>query len=237
VRAPDAAIPHDALVALSTYVLESGSLDELLLRVCTLTVDVIDGADEASVSLITDGNPVTFGATSSLPAAVDERQYETGSGPCLDAARGNQPVIVADVREDERWPEVLKAMTAEGVLSSMSVPLPIQGRSIGALNVYARWANAFDKASIAVGEQFASFAAVAVANAVSYTNASEAAAHMQAAMASRAIIEQAKGVLIARLGCDADRAFQLLVQQSQHENRKLREVAVETVARASRARG
>ena len=227
-------IPQDALLSLSTYVLGSGSLDALLMHLCSVTVDVVRGAEEASVSLITSGTPVTFGATSGLPSAVDEWQYETGSGPCLDAARSNKTVIVDDSREDTRWPPVLAAMAAEGLLSSMSVPLPIQGESIGSLNVYSRWPNAFDASSVAIGERFAAFAAVAVINAVSYSNAAETAAQMQAAMASRAGIEQAKGIIMARVGCDPDRAFEVLVQQSQHENRKLRDVAAETVRRVMR---
>jgi AmiR/NasT family two-component response regulator len=60
----------------------------------------------------------------------------------------------------------------------------------------------------------------------------EQAENMQQAMASRAVIEQAMGVVMARVGCDADAAFQLLVEQSQHENRKLRDVAAELVERA-----
>jgi AmiR/NasT family two-component response regulator len=52
---------------------------------------------------------------------------------------------------------------------------------------------------------------------------------LRRALASRAIIEQAKGIVMATSGCDADEAFRILVQQSQHQNRKLREVAAELV--------
>lgn len=131
-------------------------------------------------------------------------------------------------------------MADEGVLSSMSIPLPVQNASIGALNVYARRPHAFDPAAVALGERFAGFAADAVANAVanavSFATATELAANMQRAMESRAVIEQAKGIVMANVGCDAGKAFELLVQQSQHENRKLRDIASELVANATRSR-
>ena len=54
-------------------------------------------------------------------------------------------------------------------------------------------------------------------------------AGLRQAMESRAAIEQAKGVIIGATGCDEDAAFRLLAKQSQHENRKLRDVAEELV--------
>jgi GAF domain-containing protein len=228
----DPAIPLEAVAALSAHLLEHGTLDEILRHVCETTVEHIPGADEASVTLLTTGAATTFGATSGLPIAADERQYEADTGPCLNAAQANQVVIVDDARTDKRWGDVLPKMANEGVLSSLSVPLPVQGTAIGALNIYGRQPSMFGSDSAALGEQLASFAAVAVANAVSYAKVSEDARNMQLAMESRAEIEQAKGIIMGRVGCDADTAFQLLVEQSQHENRKLRWIASELVDRA-----
>ena len=60
--------------------------------------------------------------------------------------------------------------------------------------------------------------------------------HLKQALETRDLIGQAKGVLMATLGCTADEAFAVLVKQSQHEHRKLAEVATEIAARASRRR-
>lgn len=59
--------------------------------------------------------------------------------------------------------------------------------------------------------------------------------HLQSALATRDLIGQAKGVIMATCHCSVDDAFRLLVAQSQHENRKLVEIAAEIVARAARA--
>jgi GAF domain-containing protein len=229
------AIPVTALAALAAHLLDGGTLDDVLRHVCVVAVDVLAGADDASVTLLTDGAPKTYGATSDLPLAADQKQYEAGGGPCLDAARANQVVVVPDLAREQRWPAG-PHMAEVGAKSSLSLPLPVQGEAIGALNVYARRVGAFDEASATLGREFASYAAVAVANAVSYSTAAEAAMNLQAAMDHRAAIEQAKGILIASTGCDPDAAFHLLVQQSQHENRKLREIATELVERAIRTR-
>jgi GAF domain-containing protein len=227
-------IPAEALAALAGHLIRGGSLDDALRHVCEVTVQVIPGAAESSVSLLDRTRSTTYGATGELPLEADEHQYRADSGPCLDAARGSHLVLVDDFGADDRWPEVLAAMSGVGVHSSVSAPLPVQGESIGALNIYARRPHAFDAASVTLAESFASFAAVAVANAASHHDAAEEARNLRAAMEHRSVIEQAKGIVIASMGCDTDTAFRVLVQQSQHENRKLRDVASDLVASAAR---
>jgi AmiR/NasT family two-component response regulator len=80
---------------------------------------------------------------------------------------------------------------------------------------------------------FAGFAAIALANHSLYASAVGLSAHLQLPMQSRAVIEQAKGVLAARLHCSPEDAFQHLVKQSQRTNRKLRDIAAEVVKQAS----
>jgi AmiR/NasT family two-component response regulator len=69
----------------------------------------------------------------------------------------------------------------------------------------------------------------------SYWNARQLTQQLRAAMEHRAEIEQAKGIIIGSMGCTADEAFEILVKQSQHENRKLRDIAIELVHRNIRA--
>ncbi len=228
-------VPASALAALAQIILESGTLDDTLRHVCGVAVEVL-AADDASVTLMTDGVAKTYGATSELALAADEKQYDAGSGPCLDAGRGNQIVSVPDLAGDDRW-SAAKEMAKVGAGCSLSLPLPVQGEAIGALNLYARQVGSFAEVDEARGKEFASYAAVAVANAVSYSSAAEAARHLRAAMEHRGDIEQAKGILIANTGCTPDAAFHLLVQQSQYENRKLRDIAAEIVRIAIRADG
>lgn len=109
-------------------------------------------------------------------------------------------------------------------------PGPAEPEGIGVLNVYAEAPDAFDEVSIRIAQLFAEPAAVTLADARAYTEKSRLAEQLAEAMASRASIEQAKGILMVRYGIPPDEAFGRLVVASQHRNRKLREIAAELVA-------
>ena len=58
-----------------------------------------------------------------------------------------------------------------------------------------------------------------------YQSVRDRADNLQAALESRAVIDQAKGVLIERYKLTPDQAFQLLARASMNADRKLRDVA------------
>jgi GAF domain-containing protein len=227
-------LPADVLAELATIVLAEETLDSVLSRVVELTKRVIAAADEVSLTLVRKGRAETAAYTGILAMQADERQYGLDGGPCLDAGRGGEMIVIRDMRTEDRWPAYAPQAASIGVLSSLSVPLPIQEDLIGALNVYSRTPDAFSEDDMRAGQAFAAYAAVAVANADSFASTAEMAENLRIAMASRATIEQAKGILMARGGISPDQAFAMLVRASQRENRKLREVATELVERAQR---
>jgi GAF domain-containing protein len=95
----------------------------------------------------------------------------------------------------------------------------------GALNLYAREPHAFDQDSRSAAQAFGPYAAVATGNLYAYQNARDMAGNLQTALESRAVIDQAKGILIERHRLTPDQAFQLLAQVSMNANWKLRDVA------------
>jgi hypothetical protein len=138
---------------------------------------------------------------------------------------------IDDMRVEERWPHYVPRVVAQGVRSSLSIPLPYQDISIGALNNYSTQPGAFaSPESLEAGLDVAEIVAVAVANATAHAELGEQARHMRLAMESRAVIEQAKGVLMAQRHIDADQAFEVLREASQRYNRKLRDIATGIVA-------
>ena len=118
--------------------------------------------------------------------------------------------------------------------SSLSIPLPVQETVTGALNIYSRTPHAFDEQTLEMATAFAGYAAVAVANAQLYETAAALASQMQQAMESRAVIEQAKGLIMGQRRCTPEEAFQLLTQASSRSNRKLRDVAADLIASTQR---
>ena len=209
---------------------DSASLEKVLQETVDLASSTIPGASEASVTVVRSGEQGEGAAYASDTAeAIDERQYGLDQGPCLDAARGNEVFIVSDMRTETRWPDYAPFAAEHGILSSLSVPLPVQEEVLGAINVYSREVNAFGDDAVETARRFAGYAAVAIANAQLYQSASEAADHMRRAMESRAVIEQAKGILMAQRRCSSKEAFDLLVQSSQRQNVKLRTLAERVV--------
>jgi GAF domain-containing protein len=165
-------------------------------------------------------------ATDELAPAVDAGQYADGDGPCLRAYRTREVIRVDDTRTVEsRWPRFSQDAQEHGVLSVLGFPLLAAHEAFGAFNMYARAANAFSPADEDAASLFVTQASVVLANARAYWAASDLASGLQTAMRNRAVIEQAKGMLMAAERCTADEAFARLVEASQRDNVKLREIA------------
>jgi GAF domain-containing protein len=212
---------------LAGVVLVGRELPEVLTEIVQISRGAMPGADATSITLIRDDRAFTAAYDGQIAMDADELQYERGYGPCLDAGRAGELFVVADMAVEERWPDYAVHAAERGVGSSLSVPLPFQGATIGALNNYSVRSHAFGEADIALGEEVAAFVAIAVGNAEAAARASDDVLNMRRAMASRGVIEQAKGILMERYKITAEQAFTLLTHASQRANVKLRDVAEE----------
>lgn len=218
------------LTELSVLLVDGESLDERLQRVIDLAVRTIPGCDAAGVTLVTGERPRTAAHTNVSTLVVDRVQYEIGDGPCLDAIR-RCVVNRVDINEaEDLWPAFTEAAEAAGIASFLAAPLLVHKEPLGALNLYSHDPAGFDALDEAFISLFSTQAAASVANSLRYTDIATLARQLEAALASRAVIEQAKGVLMARHNLDANQAFELLRHQSQHQNVKLRVVAHDVVA-------
>ena len=215
-----------AFAELSKIMLGTEPLNPTLQRIAQLAKDTIAAVDEASVTLMENDKASTVVFTGPLAVHLDERQYEVGFGPCLDAAVSGQTITVNNHHPDSSpYPEFSRAALRAGMSHTVSVGLPVAQRVIGGLNLYGSAEPPFDDSAVALAETYASYAAVAVANAALYSSTADLARHMQAAMQSRASIEQAKGIIMAQQRCTPEEAFAVLVRTSQHRNTKLRDLA------------
>jgi GAF domain-containing protein len=224
---PQSASAVEALEQLGRLSLRELSMDSLLQTVADLAKTVMPGNPETSVLLLVRDSPSTVVHTGQLAVDLDETQYERGHGPCLHAARTGELTEIVDTRTDGRWPDYARPAAEHGCLSSLSVPLVIDEdeRVSGALNIYARQPDAFDERSRSAATRFGPYAAVAAGNLYAYQSARDLADNLRAALETRAVIDQAKGVLIERYKVTPDQAFQLLAEASMHANRKVRDIA------------
>lgn len=230
----DGASQPDRVAELFEILLPDRPLTDVLQRVTELATRTVGGSTFAGITMAQQGKLHTPVFTDERSPRVDQAQYDNDAGPCVDAFRSGQVFVIDDTAAESRWPEFCSAAVAERIRSTLSVPLDVSGSRneiLGALNLYSEQPGTFDPDAVAAMASFAHQAAVVVANARAYWGAKELADQLQHAIESRAVIEQAKGILMAREGISSSRAFDILVRASQRENRKLREIAHDLVAR------
>jgi GAF domain-containing protein len=222
----------------STLLTDDANLQDGLRRVALAGCALLDKCSSASISLIERRRPNTVAATDDVALALDDAQYDVGDGPCLTAAAARHTIRIDAVAVDRRWPTFNQAAIDHGISCSLSVPLRLtDGDLSGGLNIYGVHAAGFSESDEQVAEVFAAHASIVVANARAYWAAFELTRHLTAAMETRAVIEQAKGILMTTHGVDAEAAFDLLRRRSQTENRKLHAIAAEMAAGAGAGRG
>jgi GAF domain-containing protein len=197
------------------------SLESLLATVTSLAAGLLPGPPAASVTVLRNGVPLTLAASAPLAQELDEIQYRHGNGPCVEAAATGHLVVVAAPGTDTRWGPVGPVVAGRGVRGLLSHPLPGREAVSGALNLYARG----DAGSLTALARFADHAVVPVSNVLLYRGAVQRAEHLAAALDSRAVIDQAKGILMERFKLTADQAFHALARVSMQTNLKAREVA------------
>ena len=205
------------------------SLTSVLQKVTDLAAQVLPGEAVTSVTILFGGRPSTVASSGPLALELDQAQYRRGSGPCLEAARTGSLTEVLDTSTEERWGTFTRLAAGRGCRAILSFPLPPQELITGGLNVYARTAQPIDPGTRDTAARFAAYAVVPVSNMYLYETAVERAGHLAAALDSRALIDQAKGILMERFKFSADQAFSALAKVSMESNTKVRDVAARFV--------
>ncbi len=227
----------DVVATLAWSVSDDDDLVEYLQRCVDLAVRVVTGAHYAGVTACTGGDPFTAVHTDAVTLEVDSHQYECGDGPCLHSMSTGQIVRVDVATSRERWPEFTDAAETAGVRSFLAAPLGSGHDRLGALNLYSRDQDGFGSDDEVLLRVLLVHATRALRDYAALQDARRVLGQLREAMASRAPIEQAKGILMAARGVSADAAFDLLRAESQNTNTKLHDVATAFVTRHSTPTG
>ena len=206
-------------------------LNRLLNLILESAVEAL-GFDAATVTARHGDDLATVAATDQRLIALDEAQYESGVGPCLAVLEPHDPISLDDAAErDERWEYFSQTAAHLGVHSSLSMHLPVDSEGLAAsLNMYARRRMELSEAQVRAAVPFAEQLAATITSVDAYRSTAKLARNLAEAMRSRAVIEQAKGILMADERITSDEAFERLARVSQHANMKLRDVAARLVA-------
>jgi GAF domain-containing protein len=213
-------------------------LNRLLNLILETAVDTL-GYDAATASVRSGEGLSTMAATDQRLVALDEAQYGAGEGPCLSVLDDSQPVTWSLQDEPSAWVAFREAAEQAGISSSLSLHIPVDelAELAASLNLYARQVTKPNAEQLRTAEAFATQLAVAMQSMEAAKATARLAAGLAEAMRSRAVIEQAKGMLMSEHQITSDAAFGMLTEMSQKANVKLREVALRLVESRSKSSG
>jgi hypothetical protein len=166
-------------------------------------------------------------------AASDERarllelfEIQNDEGPCRDCYRLGTAVVNVDLRgARERWPQFAPQAIAGGFRSANAVPLRLRSQVVGSLNLFHAGAGGLSSGELRLAQALADAATIGIVQQRTIRRSEVVTGQLQAALTSRIIIEQAKGVLAERLKISADEAFEVLRGAARSRNRLLSDLA------------
>jgi GAF domain-containing protein len=164
-------------------------------------------------------------STSEQTRMLELLQLQSDAGPCLQAFRTGQQVLVDDLGADARWPEFDTRASGEGFGSVVAIPLRLRSERIGALNLFRQAQGRMTDSDLLVAQALADVATIGILHQRVLTRGALVNSQLQTALNSRVLIEQAKGVLSERMGLDMDQAFIQLRSMARNSNRHLSDTA------------
>ncbi|MEU6918384.1 GAF and ANTAR domain-containing protein [Streptomyces olindensis] len=218
---------------LDQAMVRSSGLDTLLRDLTDRAVQEVPGAAACSITVRRADRLLTLAGSEGLPSGLDLRQYENGSGPCVEAAETGTEQYAPDLAVESRWPSYTGYALSTGVRCVLAVPIAVEGETGAAINFYGERAGVLGTGRDAA-RAFAARAGDAISVALRIERRRQSAADVRTALLSRSVIDQAIGILMARERIDARLALERLRRVSQDRNVKLRDLCSQLVARVSR---
>lgn len=203
---------------------EPRSLSQLV----DLAARQVPACSGAAAILWRDGEPAVVASSHPSLAELIDVQVRSGRGPMLDALGRGEPSGCLDTLEETRWPEYASTALRQGVRCSISLAHR-SGSEAVSLSLYSARPRMLGPDSVALAERLVNLGGSVVGFASEYGEARRAARQLRDGAESRAVVDQAKGVLMHALGCTADEALQRMRQVSQARNMKVTEVATQVL--------
>ncbi|MCU1573307.1 MAG: response regulator receiver protein [Micrococcaceae bacterium] len=226
---------HHVIDQLQDLVLKTDDVKVMLDELAAFSAATL--ADPAtafcSITLIQRKKPVTVASSQQGAVRLDEAQYDAGDGPCLTAIREQIIIHVPEMGDEHRWPNFRAVAKYEGVGSSLSVPLALEGEAEAGLNLYSTRSHGFDGQDIDSVQEYVRHASKALRLAVRISRLAETKNNLVAALESRTVIDLAVGAIMAQNRCSQDAAVKILKLASSARNMKLRDVAETVVSSLS----
>jgi hypothetical protein len=229
-------IEHLGPEAAELLSLTNGGEARPLNKLAELAARQVPSCVGAHAAVWRDGEVMSAAATHPDLAELCDLQLTAGHGPLLAAADTGIPVSCPDMLDETCWPDYAEAALRRGIRCSVHLVRRLP-RGALVLSLFGVRPGVLDAESSPMADTVAAFGGAMLANATVYDQAQRTASQLKDAVVARSVVDQAKGILMHALGCDADDALRRLRQESQRRHVKVTEVAAEVVAGAQGSRG
>jgi transcriptional regulator with GAF, ATPase, and Fis domain len=216
----------EVFVELADTLVDDFDLVDFLHRVTVRCADLL-GVSAAGL-LLTDqrGALRVVAASTEQTRLLEVLQLQIDEGPCPECFHTGRPVTVVDLAAATgRWPQFVAEALGAGFGSVHALPMRLRAEVIGALNLFDGRVGALSDDVIRLGQALADVATIGLLQARIISQRGELAEQLQAALNSRVIIEQAKGVVAERHQLDMEQSFALLRTTARATNRLLSDLA------------
>ena len=214
-----------AFVRLADTLVADYDVIELFHALCADCVDLL-GVDAAGLVLSDQRGALQVVSASSDAAQLLELfQLQADQGACLDAFRTSTQIAAPDLALETRWPQFAAGAREHGFAAVHALPMRLRGTTIGALNLFHREAHAMPAAELAVGQALADVATIAILSDRDARERERLTEQLQAALTSRVVLEQAKGILAERGRISLNEAFARLRTHARSTQQRLTDLA------------
>lgn len=216
----------ETFVELADTMVDDFDVVEFLHRLAQRCVELLDCSEAGLLLADAAGTLRVMASSSERSDALDLLQTQNEEGPCFESYHRGEPVSSADLSQDhERWPTFAPEAVERGFYSVQALPMRVRGSTVGALNLFRSEPGVISDRDLPVGQGMADIAALALLQERTLRESRGVVGQLQAALSSRVVIEQAKGVVAERAQIGVDAAFARLRGYARRNNRRLSDVA------------
>lgn len=188
------------------------------------------GADGAGILVVDDTHVLRYlASTDSSAQLLEAVQESTGRGPCVHSLVTDEAVVVPDILEDRRWPDIGQVLAANGVRAIIGVPIRVGGVPVGSVNVYCAQPRQWDETDARALTTIEALAGRLLSGALFAERQEAVIAQLQRALEARVMVERAVGVLMAVEDVDAAAAFERIRRAARSSRRPVRDVSADVV--------
>jgi GAF domain-containing protein len=225
----------ETFAVLADTLVDTYDVVELLQTLVDACQDVLDATDAGILLANRDGELELIASTSEASRLVEVMQLAAEAGPCIECYHRGTRVSVPDIAaEESRWPAFGAIARSNGFNAIEAVPMRLRDTTIGTLNLLRAESGTPPEADLVAARAFADVATIGILHERSLRDAEALNDQLQAALTSRVLIEQAKGVVSFTAGVPIDDAFRLLRTFARNHRASLSEVAGRVVRRELR---